>query len=106
MMDEELYDPECSACERAQKDYADLERVTDDLAALVRRLARSLRKAAPDHDLPSKALDYLARNGLQGSPLRDGDAVHNVEVTGAARPYCAASVLTAGLAGNVPTKKG
>lgn len=77
MMDEELYDPECSACERAQKDYADLERVTDDLAALVRRLARSLRKAAPDHDLPSKALDYLARNGLQGSPLRDGDAVHN-----------------------------
>ena len=30
----------------------------------------------------------------------------NVEVTGAARPYCAASVLTAGLAGNVPTKKG
>ena len=85
MMDEELYDPECSACERAQKDYADLERVTDDLAALVRRLARSLRKAAPDHDLPSKALDYLARNGLQGSPLRDGAAVHNVELTGAAR---------------------
>lgn len=43
----------------------------------VRRLARSLRKAAPDHDLPSKALDYLARNGLQCSPLRDGDAVYN-----------------------------
>ncbi len=80
MMNEELYDPECSACERAQKDYADLERMTDDLAALVRRLARSLRKAAPDHDLPSKALDYLARNGLQGSPLRDGDAVHNARL--------------------------
>lgn len=47
----------------------------------VRRLARSLRKAAPDHDLPSKALDYLARNGLQCSPLRDGDAVYNAEVS-------------------------
>lgn len=92
MMDEELYDPECSACERAQKDYADLERVTDDLAALVRRLARSLRKAAPDHDLPSKALDYLARNGLQGSPLRDGDAVHN----GPAHPRAVASRGEAG----------
>lgn len=78
-MDEELYDPECSACERAQSDYADLERVTDDLAALVRRLAHSLRKAAPGNDLPEKALDYLTRNGLQGSPLRDGDAVPNTQ---------------------------
>lgn len=41
-MDEELYDPECYACERAQEDYRKLERVTDDLAALVRRLARAL----------------------------------------------------------------
>lgn len=76
-MDEELYDLECSACQQAQNDYADLERVTDDLAALVRRLAHSLRKASPDNDLSSKALDYLTRTGLQGSPLRDGDAVHN-----------------------------
>ena len=37
---------------------------------------------------------------------RDALKTPNVEVTGAARPYCAASVLTAGLAGNVPTKKG
>lgn len=54
----------------AQQDYAELERVTDDLAALVRQLVRSLRKAAPQHALPDKALDYLKRKGLQGSPLR------------------------------------
>lgn len=67
------------ACEMAQKDYAELERVTDDLAALVRQLVRSLREAAPQHDLPDKALDYLKRKGLQGTPLRhnsidDGEA--------------------------------
>lgn len=81
-MDEELYDPDCSACERAQKDYADLECVAGDLAALVRQLARSLRKAAPEHDLPVKALDYLKRKGLQGSPLR-----HNVELSGLRRHF-------------------
>ncbi|HJV72703.1 MAG TPA: hypothetical protein VJ654_00650 [Noviherbaspirillum sp.] len=43
----------------------------DDLVALVRQLARSLSKAAPDHALPAKAMDYLQRKGLQGSPLRD-----------------------------------
>ena len=69
-MNEEIYDPDCGACERAQQDYAELERVTDDLAALVRQLVRSLRKAAPDNELADKALDYLKRKGLQGSPLR------------------------------------
>lgn len=42
----------------------------DDLAALVSRLARSLRQAKPDHHLADQALDYLKRHGLQGSPLR------------------------------------
>lgn len=85
-MDEELYDPECSSCERAQKDYANLEMVTDDLAALVRRLAQSLRKAAPDNDLPEKALDYLKRKNLQGSPQRDDAVVHNaIELRGEPR---------------------
>lgn len=74
-MNEEIYDPDCGACERAQQDYAELERVTDDLAVLVRQLVRSLRKAAPQHTLPDKALDYLKRKGLQGSPLR-----HNAQV--------------------------
>ena len=44
--------------------------VVDDLSALVARLARALRKAAPGNDLSDKAVDYLRRNGLQGSPLR------------------------------------
>lgn len=69
-----MHDPDCSACARAQEDYAALEREADDLVALVQRLARALRKAAPDNELPEKALDYLRRKNLQGSPLRDTDA--------------------------------
>ncbi|WP_147479753.1 hypothetical protein [Pseudomonas syringae group genomosp. 3] len=45
----------------------------DDLSALVRQLVQHLRKAAPDNDLPEKAMDYLKRKGLQGSPLRNED---------------------------------
>lgn len=48
------------------------DNLVDDLAALVRRLVHSLSKAAPDNTLPAKAVDYLQRKGLQGSPLRDG----------------------------------
>lgn len=81
-MNEEIYDPDCGACERAQQDYAELERVTDDLAALVRQLVRSLRKTAPDNDLADKALDYLKRKGLQGSPLRHNDEAHRRDAAG------------------------
>ena len=70
-MSEELYDPECSLCERSQQDQLELERVVDDLSTLVMRLVRALRNAAPDNELPAKALDYLRRNGIAGSPLRD-----------------------------------
>jgi hypothetical protein len=42
----------------------------DDLSAIIRQLVHSLRKAAPDHALPAKAVGYLVRKGLQGSPLR------------------------------------
>ncbi|THF58041.1 Lar family restriction alleviation protein [Pseudothauera rhizosphaerae] len=45
----------------------------DDLATLVRRLAHSLNKPSGDTILAQKALDYLRRNGLQNSPLRDTD---------------------------------
>ncbi|WP_286974943.1 hypothetical protein [Pseudomonas sp.] len=41
-----------------------------DLSMLVRQLVHALRKAAPDHALPAKAVDYLKRKGLQGSPMR------------------------------------
>lgn len=44
--------------------------VIDELAVLVRRLAYSLKKAKPDNDLSEKAVDYLNRNNLTGSPLR------------------------------------
>lgn len=43
----------------------------EDLAALTARLVRALRKAAPEHNLPTLALDYLQREGLCGAPLRE-----------------------------------
>lgn len=46
------------------------KREADDIATLVARLARALRRAAPEHELPAIALDYLQRNDLIGSPLR------------------------------------
>lgn len=49
----------------------DTWRATDDLSDVVARLARALRKAAPDNDLSEKALDYLRRKGFKGSPLRN-----------------------------------
>ena len=83
-MDEELYDPECSACERAQKDYADLEAVADDLAALVRRLAHALDKPSGNTLLARQAMDYLRRIGLSGSPLREtpNDEAHRKDAAG------------------------
>ena len=48
-----------------------IRRERDDLAMLVRKLANALRKAAPDHSLPARAIDYLRRKGLQGSILRE-----------------------------------
>lgn len=56
--------PECPHCEENA-------RITENLAKLVKRLVHALRKAAPEHDLPAKALDYLQREGLVGSPLRE-----------------------------------
>lgn len=41
-----------------------------NLAMLVAQLVRALRKAAPDNALSSRAMDYLAREGLCGSVLR------------------------------------
>ena len=72
-METDAYDddvPACSSCEDAQKDYAHLEMVANNLAAIVRRLAHALRDVSPDHDLPGRALDYLKREGLAGQPLR------------------------------------
>lgn len=57
------------------------KREAGDLAALVAQLVRALRKAAPEHELPARALDYLQREGLTGSPLRE---TPNAEVSGRA----------------------
>ena len=46
----------------------------DELAMLVRRLARALQKASPDSDLPKTAMDYLSIAGLAGSPMREESA--------------------------------
>lgn len=44
--------------------------LVDDLAMLVRLLVHSLRKHSPDNETARKAVDYLRRHELQGSPLR------------------------------------
>lgn len=46
----------------------------DELAMLVRRLARALQKAAPDSDLPKTAMGYLSIAGLAGLPMRKDTA--------------------------------
>lgn len=44
--------------------------VVEDLSTLIKRLAHSLRKAAPDNELADQAVDYLRRNNISGSPYR------------------------------------
>lgn len=44
--------------------------MVDDLAMLVRLLVHSIRKHSPDNETARKAMDYLRRHELQGSPLR------------------------------------
>ncbi|WP_206118763.1 hypothetical protein [Chromobacterium fluminis] len=41
-----------------------------DLVMLIKQLVRSLCKAAPDNEMAARALDYLKRKDLLGSPLR------------------------------------
>jgi hypothetical protein len=63
----------------AAKDYAELDKIAGDLAVLVVRLARALRKASPDNDLPEKAMDYLNKHDFGCEPLRKGS---NAKLTG------------------------
>lgn len=68
---DELHDPHCGGCEMAQEDYKELEKVVDDLSVLVKRLVREVKKYDYNNELSSQAMDYLSRNNLAGSPLRD-----------------------------------
>ena len=50
--------------------YTDAQHV-QNLAMLVRRLARALDKLAPGNKTGEQAMDYLKRANLQGSILRN-----------------------------------
>lgn len=58
----------------ALREKTAIERQVDDLATLVRVLCRELPK---DHEKRAKALDYLERNFLLGSPLRGAPPAYN-----------------------------
>lgn len=42
----------------------------DEMAMLIKQLVQLLRKAAPGNETAARAMDYLKRNDLLGSPLR------------------------------------
>ena len=46
----------------------------DDLVALINQMAYRLRKVDPASPWPDRATDYLRREGLMPSPLREGSA--------------------------------
>ena len=62
----------CAIAERFSNEAQAEKKKVDDLAALVRRLAHSLDKPSGNTFLARQAVDYLRRNGLDGSPLREG----------------------------------
>lgn len=68
---------------------------TLELAMLVRILASSLKRHAPESNLVARATNYLAAKGLAGTPLRDAPA--SVEQAGrdvepAPCPFCGGEV--------------
>jgi hypothetical protein len=58
-----------------------LKTEVEEFAVLTSILARQLKKAAPDNELPGKCADYLKRKGRQGSPLREVGAGRTATVT-------------------------
>jgi len=42
----------------------------DEMATLMRKLVRCVRKSQPDSDIAKRSMDYLARHGLSGTTLR------------------------------------
>lgn len=56
---------------KSRKRNESIEKQVDELAVLVRKLAHSLKKCNETSDLPDRAMDYLKRSNLTGSPLRD-----------------------------------
>jgi len=48
-----------------------LEAQVADMAMLIKQLSQALNQATPNHAAAKHAMDYLQRNGLAGSSLRD-----------------------------------
>lgn len=48
----------------------ELEAQVDDMAMLIMQLVHSLHKIDPSNKTAGRAMDYLRRNDLLGSPLR------------------------------------
>ncbi|HHK2867325.1 TPA: hypothetical protein ACQRM7_000705 [Pseudomonas aeruginosa] len=73
---------------------------TQDLAMLVRMLASSLKRHAPESNLVARATNYLAAKGLAGTPLRDPPAP--VEQAGGDRWDALQSIMEWTAAENIP----
>lgn len=69
--------------ERGLKDF-NLARI-EDTAMLIRRLCREIAKHDAHNGIRAKALDYLHRHNLGGSPLK-GEATENL--TNGSEPPC------------------
>ncbi|MCS7689774.1 hypothetical protein N0Z94_17355 [Pseudomonas aeruginosa] len=68
---------------------------TQELAMLVRMLASSLKRHAPESNLVARATNYLAAKGLAGTPLRDPPAPveqAGIDVEPAPCPFCGGEV--------------
>ena len=57
--------------DRASRVPLTVDQRVEDLAMLVKQLVRAVRSTSPDSDIAHKAMGYLHRNDLKGSPLRD-----------------------------------
>ncbi|HCF4988906.1 hypothetical protein [Pseudomonas aeruginosa] len=73
---------------------------TQELAMLVRMLASSLKRHAPESNLVARATNYLAAKGLAGTPLRDAPA--SVEQAGGDRWDALQSIMEWTAAENIP----
>lgn len=70
-------DDDGSAIEGLAQELRQKAECVDDCAHLIRKLVHCRRQLATDDGLAEKALDYLKRNGLQGSPLRADEVGHD-----------------------------
>lgn len=68
---EEVHQELAPLAREMERELQSMSQKADDLAALVRRLVRGLRKSDPDSELAAAALEYLSRNGFAAHVLRE-----------------------------------